>query len=681
MKQIIPTPKIIDDLLVENWQLRWQVFEIFHQVRISIRNHVQNSPEHQEFLRLGKKLAAHLNEPSDRNLHLIMTATYFLGGNQFLFLLFPHLGIDDSDDFYPALSKLKKALTNEEPDLSFFDYFHALFSSNKAIERTTAIAAAFAIRVFSAEKTLQLFIDIPHPESRSAAFDLFQEIYPEPYFNDYLFADGLELLTKQPELLRFITPPLTADQAQGCTIAANFLLADSPDNRTAAIRAIGRLKLDQCLPLLDEFQGDNLETATAHARLNNEYGCRELLTAAKSWHRKKRLAALPGLAFCNSFEALEVLKKRVAKGDLNERHIAFTALGRNKHPEALPFLIATLKQKHQNEEYRLLLSLLARHPNSTPNPETANLLARWYDNCDLYPELLEALAAFGYGNKWGKIVNAFTPPLLLPHHQKIALFMTRFADRPAIKKNLLALLTDIDWAFSYRLLILLQPHLNGKDLKTLLNLLQEHEKAHDLTIRERLLKGDDIPRFTDALCEFLNLNLVQADEILSRFIAELMEGDLPKNAELTARFQQQPADLKKLILEAGEFSSTLPEPELPLLHILRLLSEITLDGSNCLAAIVNRTRKYGGFFQQTISTLISIIIDHDHDLQNTQALPDLQAIINFLRQRPHYDELRQKILRRIAEITRNAKDLQIYLGATHDRELRIIKVRRNTVDK
>ncbi len=272
MKQNLHNPEIINNLLTENWQLRWQALEIFHRIRISIRNHAQSSREHREFLRLGKKLAAHLNEPSDRNLHLIMTAAYFLGGNRFIFLIFPHLGIDDSDDFYPALSKLKKALINEEPDLSFFDYFHALFSSSKAIERTTAIAAALAIRVFSAEKTLQLLIDIPHPESRSAAFDLFQETYPESFFNDYLFVDGLEILTKQPELLRFIAPPLTADQAQGCTIAANFLLADSPNNRTTAIRAIGRLKLDQCLPLLDEFQDDNLEAATAHARLNIEYG-------------------------------------------------------------------------------------------------------------------------------------------------------------------------------------------------------------------------------------------------------------------------------------------------------------------------------------------------------------------------------------------------------------------------
>ena len=677
MKQNLHNPEIINNLLTENWQLRWQTLEIFHRVRISIRNHAQSSREHQEFLRLGKKLAAHLNEPSDRNLHLIMTAAYFLGGNRFIFLIFPHLGIDDSDDFYPALSKLKKALTNEEPNLSFFDYFHALFSSSKAIERTTAIAAALAIRVFSPEKTLQLLIDIPHSESRSAAFDLFQETYPEPFFNDYLFADELEILTKQPELLRFIVPPLTADQTQKCAIAANLLLAGSPDNRTIAIRAIGRLKLDQCLPLLHELKKDNLEIATVYAQLSDEYGCRELLTTAKSWHRKKRLAALPSLAFCNSFEALEVLKKRVAKGDLNERHIAFIALGRNKHPESLPFLIATFKQKHQNEEYRLLLSLMARHPNSTSNPETANLLACWHDNSDLYPELLEALATFGYGDKWEKIVNTFSPPLLLPHHQKIALFMTRFADRPAIKKKLLTLLTDIDWAFSYQLLILLQPHLNGKDLKTLLNLLQMREDARELTIQERLTIVNNISRFSDALYEFFNFNPDQADKTLSDFIAELMEGSLPKKAKLTARFRQQPADLKKLILDTGEFSSTLPEPGLPLLHILRLLSEITLDGSNCLASIVNRTRKYGGFFQQTISTSISTIIDHDHDLQNTQALPDLQAIINFMRQRPHYDELRQKILRRITEITRKAKDLQIYLGAPHNRELRIIKITRN----
>ena len=677
----MPALEIIDDLLTENWQLRWQVLETFHRAQLKIRNHAQNSREHQEFLRLGKKLAACLNQPSDRNLHLILTAAYFLGGNHFIFLIFPQLGIDDSDDFYPGLTKLKKALVNEEPNLSFYDYFHSLFSSSKAIERTTAIAAALAIRLFSPEKALPLLIDIPHPEPRSAAFDLYQEAYPEYSFNHYLLADGLEILRGQPELLRFITPPLTADQVEECAALVCFMFTDSPDNQTTAIQAIGRLKLDQCLPLLHELKEDNLEAAAVHAQLGDEYGYRDLLKAGKSWRRKKRIAALPGLAFCKSFDALEVLKKRVAKGDLDERRLALIALGQNQHPETLPFLIATLEQESRNEERRLLLTLLARHPNSTFDPLTANLLAQWHDNNNLYPELLEALAAFGYGDKWEKIINSFSPPLLLPHHQKIALFMTRFADRPTIRKTLLALLIDIDWTFSFRLLILLQPSLNGNDLKTLLILLQECEEARELTIQERLSKGNDISRFNEALCEFLNLNPAQTERILSNFMAELMEGNLPQKDELAVRFQLQPADLKKLILGAGEFSSTLPEPGLPLLHILRILSGINLNGSSCLAAVINRTRRYGGFFQQTISTSISTMIDHDHNLQETQALPDLHAIINFLRQRPHYNKLRQKILQHIAKITRNAKDLLICLNPAHDRDLRIINIRRNLGDK
>jgi len=173
MKQNLPNPEIINDLLIENWQLRWKVLETFHRVRNRIRNHAQISAEQKDILRLGRKLAACLNGPSDRNLHLIMTAAYFLGGNHFLFLIFQHLGIDDSDDLYPAISDLKKNLCNEDHNSTFFDYFLSLLSSIESVERTTAVAAAIAIRIFSPEKALHLLISIPFPEPRLAAFDLF----------------------------------------------------------------------------------------------------------------------------------------------------------------------------------------------------------------------------------------------------------------------------------------------------------------------------------------------------------------------------------------------------------------------------------------------------------------------------------------------------------------------------
>ncbi len=679
MKQNLPNPEIINELLTENWQLRWQVLEIFHRVRVKIRNHAQFSSEQQELLRLGKKLATCLNGASDRNLHLIMTAAYFLGGNHFLFLVFQHLGIDDSDDFYPAIANLKKNLSSEVSDLTFFDYFHSLLKSIKAVESTTAIAAAIAIRIFSPEKALRLLIAIPHPEARTAAFDLFAEAHPNLFFNDYLLANQLELLHRQPELLRFISLPLTLEQNKACRTLVNSLFNDSSDNQNCAIRAIGRLKLDQCRPLLHQLEENNLEAASAYALLGNECGCDKLLRAGKSWQRKKRCAALPALAFCNSLEALTILKNRIAKGDQDERRRALCALGRNRHPEALPSLITIFAQKNRDRgERRLILTLLGQHPKAAPDPKTANLLAQWHNESNLYPEILEALAIFGYGDKWEMIIAELKTPVLLPHQQKIALFMSRFAERPPIKKKLLELLPDIDWTFSFRLLTLLQPHFNGEDLTILLDLLQEHVDPRALTIQERLTKGCDLPNFNDSLCEFFNSNPVQADEALSRFIIGLMEGSLPTNSELADRFQQQSPELKKLLLGTGELSADLPEAGLPLLHIRQILSEITFDGSNCLAAIINRTRKYGGFFQSVINTTISAIIDHDQNLQSPKALPDLQAIINFLRRRPGYAELRKKVLHQIAKTTRKAKDLRIYPGTSQDRDLRILKIKRTS---
>ncbi|MEA1923827.1 MAG: HEAT repeat domain-containing protein [Pseudomonadota bacterium] len=678
MKQNLPNPEIINDLLTENWQLRWQVIEIFHRVRAIIRNHTQFSSEQKEVLRLGKKLAACLNGPSDRNLHLIMTSAYFLGGNHFLFLIFQHLGIDDSDGFYPAIANLKKTLKREERNFTFFDYFHSLLSSSETVERTTAVATAVAIRIFSPEKALHLLISIPLPEPRLAAFDLFEESHPNQFFNDYLFTHQREILREEPELLRFISPPLTPDQTQKCITLVNCQFSDGSDNKTTAIRAIGRLKLYQCRSLLHQLDENNLEAAAAYAQLGEECGCHKLLAAGKSWQRKKRAAALPALAFCNSPEALTILKNRVTKGDRNERRQALIALGRNQHPEALPSLIAFFEQESRNSERRLILTLLTRHPNAAPDPKTANLLARWHDDNNLYPELMKALAVFGYGDKWEKIIAEFKTPLLLPHHQKIALFMSRFAERPAVKKKLLELLPDIDWTFSYRLLALLQPHLNGEDLRVLLNLLQEHEDPRELTIQERLSKGDDLLNFNDALCEFFNSSQVQADVALSRFISGLMEGSLPTHNELATRFQQQSPELKNLLLGTSKFSAGLPEAGLPLLHIRQILSEITLDGSSSLAAIINRTRKYGGFFRSVINTTIIAIIDHEPDMQSPETLPDLQAIINFIRRRPGYDELRQKILRHIAKTSRKAKDLRIYFGANQDRDLRILKIKRTS---
>ena len=81
MKKDIPTSKIINDLLTENWQLRWQALEKCSQLQLSVRDYARTSEKYQAVQRLAKQLARTLNGPNDHNLQLVMTAAYFHGGN------------------------------------------------------------------------------------------------------------------------------------------------------------------------------------------------------------------------------------------------------------------------------------------------------------------------------------------------------------------------------------------------------------------------------------------------------------------------------------------------------------------------------------------------------------------------------------------------------------------------
>ena len=680
MKTVIAAPEIIDDLLTENWELRWQVLEIFYRVQSGVRNHARTSKERQEVSRLGKKLSSTLNGPNDRNLQLIMTAAYFLGNNDFIFKIFSHLGIDDDDDFYPGLSKIKRELSKIGGKLDFFDYFLALISSQTGVERTTAIATTLAINLFSPAKALELIIATPNPEVRSSSLDLLQEAYPEYCFNEFIFANKFTHLNKFPELIRLIAPPLNHQQFCKCNAIISSLIPQMTQLEPSIAAAIGRLQLNECLPLLNRLDDGNLMISTVRACLGEQESCNELLAASHSWQRKKRLAAIPGIAFINSLDAVTQLIRRARKGDRHERHLALAALALNHHPKALEFLILALKEAKSTSERRHLLSLLTRHPEAREDSITANLLSQWHHQEELLPELFEALSVFGYGDKWEAILCNYKTPLQ-PEQKKIALFMARFADRPAIRRALIDFLNDIDWSFSFKLLSLLKPHYSGKEFKLLLNLLEYYETGHNLTIRERLTQGDDITNFSAALGDFLNHNQATAEKMISRFISELLDGSLASGNELKADFIKQPDELKKLFLETCDPPSNRPQASLPLLHMLRLLTQTSLEGCSSLATVVHRTRKYNGYFRQTISSLLSLILDRDSQLMHTRALPDLKEAIEFIRRRPHYDELREKILRRIATISRNAKDLKIYLGSAEDRSLRIISSKRLESEK
>ena len=674
MKQLIPSSNIIDDLLAENWKLRWRVLEIFHQTQLMLRDYARSTREYQQACALCKEMAKRLNGASDVNLHLVLTAAWFLGGSHFLLLALEEIVVDDPKTRNPETSRLRKPLINNHPEVSFFDYFHALLSHNQEVDATTATA----VRIFPPDLCLTLLCAIPEYELRLAGLTLLKTRYPKLFFNDIILDGDLATLKKKPELLDFIGPPLTPEKE---ALVADLVAGLLTNNNLAvkyAIRAVGRLKLESCRHKLHQLLDDNPLAAGALARLGDEEGCKILLKAGKSWRRKKRRSVLSDLAGCQSPQALELLQNRARQGNLDERREALGALNEMRSPQALQALHKLLKLTHKKEDLRLILQALAGSPWSGENQEAANDLAQWSDQIELYPELLKAMAALGYGNKWADILDKIKSPVLKPHYREIALFMCRFADLPKIRQKLLALASDIDWSFSYRLLNLLSPRLNSADIPLLLALLKDREERRALTIKERLTKGQDLEKMTDALAEFFQQHPEIANLTIEKLLTNVTIGTQPSDEELFTAIREQPEQLIELILGSGSGNdhSTAADCNFPLLLALHLLSEIEVDGSDCFAIVVHRTRRYSGFFRQKISSALNHILDKKNELDNFQSLPTLNKILDFIRGRPHYDELRQKILSRITHIMRNTRELKVYSEASHTREIKVFKVKK-----
>ena len=677
MKPAIPSPEIISDLLTENWNVRWPVLELFYRIQLNIHHHAAASKKHRELLQLEKKLHQTLIGPHDQNLQLIMTAAFFLGGSSSIFRLFLHFGIDDSDEFYPELSKIKWQIISGEGKSGFFDYFFALTSAITGVERTTAIAATLAIRLFSPNEALRLIIVIADPELRSNSLQLLHEAWPKYRFNDLILADNCRLLSQFPELISFIVPPLAPEQFDKCQESTISLLSRTTTLEPAVTAAIGRLKLKKCRPRLKKFDDKDYIITTVSAQMGGPESQAELLAAGDSWRRKNRFAAIPGIAFINTYEGASLLHKRARRGDRHERHLAWAALGLNNHPEALNFLLDALQKADSNSDRRLLLKLLAGHPQAKPNQATANLLSRWHDQDELDPELFEALMVFGYGKEWENIIQTYKPPLS-QQQQKTALFMTRFADRPVIRTTVVKLLDEIDWCFSFKLLNRLQPYFTATEFKTLLHRLENYEENRTLTIKERLSKGDDLVSFNAALTDFFNHNQVTATTIINRFIAELIEGRLPAPDELYGEFNQESDELQKFLLDRDQILTADLRNHLPRLHFIRILKKTEQDGCCSLATVVHRTRRFNGYLCRMISILLISIINNDLRFKKTGAMPELKQTIDYIRQRPHYDTLREQVLLRIAAISRQAKDLKICVETNQSRTLRVISSRRIT---
>lgn len=674
MRQLIPSSSIINDLLAENWKLRWQVLEIFYQTQLLLRDFARSSPEYKQAQSLCKEMAGRLNGASDVNLHLVLTAAWFLGGSHFLLLALEKIGVDDPETGDLETRSLKKPLINNHPEISFFDYFDSLLRRNKAVDA----AAATAVRIFPAEQCLTLLRAVPEREARLSGLSLLKSRYPKLFFNDFLLVDDLLLIKEKPELLDFVGPSLSPKQEKAISELVANLLTNNNFATEYAIKAVGRLKLERCRPQLRKMLDNNPFAASALARLGDEEGCRRIIKFGKSWRRKKRATALAELVGCKSPEALELLQNRAQQGNLEERREALKALGEIRSPETLQIISNILNKTKKKDELNLLLQTLSgvRWPGESQN--VANQLVRWSDQIDLYPNLLNALATLDYGDQWNAILEKIKSPIIQPHYREIALFMGRFAERPKIRRTLLTLTDDIDWPFSYRLINILAPHLKSTDIPFLLNLLANREEGRALTIKERLTKGQDLERMADALAEFFEQHPEIANLTLEKLLTAVIIGSQPPSETLFTALKGQPAELIRLLLgsDLDNINTALAERDLPILMVAHLLSEIEVDGSDCFAIVVHRTRRYSGFFRQSITAAITLILDRKNEINDSAHLPILNKIIDFIRGKPHYDELRQKTLRRITHIIRNSRELKVYNEASQTRELKIFKVKK-----
>ncbi|MBN2705842.1 MAG: hypothetical protein JXR89_05310, partial [Deltaproteobacteria bacterium] len=120
------------------------------------------------------------------------------------------------------------------------------------------------------------------------------------------------------------------------------------------------------------------------------------------------------------------------------------------------------------------------------------------------------------------------------------------------------------------------------------------------------------------------------------------------------------------------------EREYPLLLLVDGLAQIEVDGSDCFALVVHRTRRYSGFFRRRVSRIIEELVNSGDEAFTFDDLPVLNEIIDFIRGRPHYDALRHRVLAQISRITRGCRELKVFNEASQTRELRVFRVRKLT---
>ena len=677
MRQLLPAAESINDLLAENWELRWRVYELFYRTRLILQDFSRSSPEYRQARELCRELATRLNGPSDVNLHLVLNAAWFLGGSHFLLLVLEKLGVDDPEAHDEETRRCKKPLNANHPEASFYDYFHSLLHRGKALDA----AASTAIRIFPAADSFKLLVSIPEIEPRCAAIRLLRRHHPEVDFNRLLLEQEPERLQEYPELAAFIAPPLPDETKRRIAELLRPLLTTSDLRMDLALQAAGRLELEVLAAELAKLPND-FPVLAVRARLGDRESCRQLLKHATSWRRGKRTRALAHLGACRQVpEVFALLRERLLKGNAEERGIVLDSLARDSDPEILLLLLERLQQSRDDEEKRRLLGIIAaREWTGLPKSEAqkiAGQLAAMAETIELYPELTAAAARFPFSEAWRDLLlNRVKSPILKPHYREIALFMTRFANRQAIRQHLRELLLDVDWAFSYRLLTLLSPFFSSRDVPLLLQLLQDREEHRELTIKERLTRGRDLEQLPEALAEFFQQQPAIARQVVEELLTGVVTGVFNAPEKMFSELRREPSELIALLLGPNWENQTAASVSLPRLLVWRLLSAIEVDGSDCFALVVHRTRRYEGYFRRRIIAVIHRLLDEENELRNADNLPVLRLIIDFIRGRPEFDELREKLLARVALVTRRCRELKVFSEASQTRALMVFKVRK-----
>ncbi len=667
----IPTVEIIDDLLIDNWELRWQVLNIFYQTR-------KRHPSPAAISKLSSQVVNVLQGENDVNLNLITLALYLLEGRPGIFRLLRKLYLIDNQPETTELATLKKLVASGDQQHTFFHFFLYLLRQ----EQFPDSAVTLCRRWFNPEELLQLYSAIADPARQLTAFSDLSRQHPEADFNDILLADDLQRLRDNHHLVIFLRPPLPAATA-GEIEKMILQMLEERRHLPAALAACRRLKIKAAAALLEELLADKDAFPAACAALGSigaTAGLEKLLRESRALFGGKKAEAAALLGFYHQPEALKALEKLAGSRKQKIREAACVSLARLGSEEALAVLVRETLAAGGKEKKQLLAVIAGGSWDSCP-VALADKLVPLAAEPALAPEIFQALEAMGKLERLVPLATALKPPLKNEHQKTMCLYLARQADRPEVRKILLPHLHHPDWSFSYCLLNLLQRHFTIEDFPTLFALLRQREEYKSLTIKERLELGKGDEEFIPAMCTFFNRRPEVPEQLLFRMTNALLTSRMPvRTQELEKIFAGHEAALPRLLYafyHGSEGSQDVKTEAYFLLLCCYYLDQINIDGASSFAIIVNATRKYSGFFSLSIWAIIHAILQTERQTTSTSRLPYLDQLLQVLRGREGVTELRDLALTIKKRIFSLSRDLYVFTETNQCRDIQVFKVKKH----